>query len=366
MYELVFQPVEVIQAWNKSLGLSIIAGICLGGHFSFWVLSLDHTSLTHSLLFVTMSPPILAVLQWLGFFLSLVLPIPSIVAPTLWQSVGCVVCIVGAALALGEEIFLGVSSGQVTLLGDMYALVGALFMVFYLLIGAKVRQSVSIWLYMTPVVTVSAISCLILSLLFEDVSIAPFPTSHSVGGFLTGDYIVVCLGLGGIAGVFGHTLMNFLLKSMPPLVISSALLWEPVVGSLLGVAFGFQELPHLFTWIGAPVMLIGLFLVVYGSSLEEKEEKGGGRKKGGGKEGSDIDDEAQSLESDEDDGQDNLVLLDQASEGEQAMLDRLILEGMPSPDERELVHTAILRRPSIGTKRRRPSRKTLEFDLEVV
>ena len=46
--------------WNRSTVWIIIgSGICLWIHFASWVWSLDHTSLTHSLLFVTAHPLII-------------------------------------------------------------------------------------------------------------------------------------------------------------------------------------------------------------------------------------------------------------------------------------------------------------------
>jgi drug/metabolite transporter (DMT)-like permease len=50
------QRADALAAWKLLVG----SGVCLALHFSFWVWSLDHTSLTHSLLFVCSTPVIIA------------------------------------------------------------------------------------------------------------------------------------------------------------------------------------------------------------------------------------------------------------------------------------------------------------------
>lgn len=52
-------------------------------------------------------------------------------------------------------------------------------------------------------------------------------------------------------GLLGHTMVNNLLEHLSPLIVSVVLLMEPLVGSLIGFAFGKQDMPGLFTWVRA-------------------------------------------------------------------------------------------------------------------
>ena len=68
----------------------------------------------------------------------------------------------------------------------------------------------------------------------------------------------------GGAGVGGHTLLNMLLGHLSPELISTSLLAEPLVGSLIGYFVGAQGLPGIWTVLGGGVLLLGLVATVYG------------------------------------------------------------------------------------------------------
>jgi drug/metabolite transporter (DMT)-like permease len=94
-----------------------------------------------------------------------------------------------------------------------------------------------------------------------------------VFGFLSKDYFVYVLYLGIGPGIFGHTMLSTLLKYISPLIVSTAMLGEPITGSIIGHIFGLQPMPELYTWIGGGVLLLGLVLVVTGESQSDNEEQ---------------------------------------------------------------------------------------------
>ena len=53
---------KALRSWRMLLG----SGACLAVHFGAWVWGLQHTSLTHSLLFVSATPILLAGWAWLS------------------------------------------------------------------------------------------------------------------------------------------------------------------------------------------------------------------------------------------------------------------------------------------------------------
>lgn len=67
-------------------------------------------------------------------------------------------------------------------------------------------------------------------------------------------------------------MLNYVLKHIAPLVVSVTLLLEPLVGSLIGAAFGLQGLPGPFTWVGGTVLLVGAAMVTAAQSSSEEEE----------------------------------------------------------------------------------------------
>ena len=70
-----------------------------------------------------------------------------------------------------------------------------------------------------------------------------------------------------IAGVLGHTGLNYCLKYVSPLLISISVTLEPVLGSLIGWMFFSTGIPGLWTWIGGPILMVGIISIVYGEHL---------------------------------------------------------------------------------------------------
>jgi drug/metabolite transporter (DMT)-like permease len=243
----------------QALPLLILSGICLGIHFSAWVWSLQLTSLTHSMLWVSMGPVLLNAGSWVFFLCG------NHGAPTCLESSGALVGFLGAVIMLGD---MGQNSpdkiGQdPTAFGDFVALVGAAAVSIYLVIGRHLREWMPLWVYTFGVVGSAYITTLMLAILTGEV------TFTNTFGFLYHPYVWYALYLGIGPGVGGHTLLNGLLKFISPLTVSTAMLAEPLVGSLMGYAVGMQAMPGLYTWIGGFVLLGGLALVAYGDNKEK-------------------------------------------------------------------------------------------------
>ena len=125
--------------------------------------------------------------------------------------------------------------------GDVVAFAGAVTMSDYVVFGKWLRDQddMPIWLYSFPVTLVAVFVTVFASLIFEPVTFGGI-RSHTVFGFFATEFILFALYLGAGSGVLGHTLINTLLKHLSPLVCTTALLLEPLVGALLGAAFGYQ------------------------------------------------------------------------------------------------------------------------------
>ena len=67
--------------------------------------------------------------------------------------------------------------------------------------------------------------------------------------------------LGCIPGIFGHALINYLLKIMSPLMILVFTNLEPIFGTLIGYGFGFQDEPTVWTLIGGLLIIAANIMV---------------------------------------------------------------------------------------------------------
>ena len=151
--------------------------------------------------------------------------------------------------------------------GDVAAFTGAVAVCIYLVIGKKLRSWLPIWLYMFPVIGFASLTCLTYALLdnYNETTWIGM-TNASVFGLFALPYLPYVLYLGIGPGIFGHTMLSALLKYISPLIVSTAMLSEPIMGSIIGHLFGMQPMPQMYTWIGGMVLMVGLVLVVVGES----------------------------------------------------------------------------------------------------
>ena len=64
----------------------------------------------------------------------------------------------------------------------------------------------------------------------------------------------------------GHTGINASLRWLPPLVISVSVVFEPLLGGILGWFLGVESVPDLWTWVGGPFMIAGMGLAIVGTN----------------------------------------------------------------------------------------------------
>jgi drug/metabolite transporter (DMT)-like permease len=135
-----------------------------------------------------------------------------------YATIGTIVALAGAALIELDTSHSSSSSRNgnpsPTVAGDLAALLGAVAMAFYLMVGGGMRQWMPLWLYVQPVNLVAAISASILALGAERTDIGGHGTHGSFGWFFHGNLALLALLAGGISGVMGHTLASFSLKTV--------------------------------------------------------------------------------------------------------------------------------------------------------
>ena len=240
----------------KDMLIILISSIFLAAHFGSWVWSLDHTSLVHSLLFVTSHPLVVVLLM-----------------PILGSEIrrghilGASIGFFGAALTLRDID----SGGEVSLIGNLFAFIGAVTVVGYLFSGRYLRsdRNMPLFIYASPVTFLSSLWLTPTSLILEGTSFSQVVPEISVFGWVDISWIlwVGYLSLG--PGLLGHTGINAVLRWFSPLIISIALLFEPVIGGFIGYIWNGEISLGIWTVIGGIMMLFGAVLV----KLEEANEQ---------------------------------------------------------------------------------------------
>jgi drug/metabolite transporter (DMT)-like permease len=236
---------------SSTIKIIILSGVFLAAHFGTWVASLDATSLTHSLLFVTSHPIIIVAGMMVLSKTSM-----DVEFPHRNEILGALIGFFGATLTLTS---LGEEQGDhvVTLYGDLLAFAGGVFVVGYIVCGRLLRTWMPIFLYAFPVTLIGGVLLIPASYILES-DFAEFGTF----GWLAMEYLPWFLLLAAIAGFLGHTGLNTCLRYVSPLVVSVAVTLEPVIGTLIGWAFFDSGAPDFRTVVGGIILLVGLLMVV--------------------------------------------------------------------------------------------------------
>ena len=235
---------------SSTLKIIVASGIFLALHFGFWVTSLDYTSLTHSLLFVTAHPLVILI----GMFL-------FVRKPNRLELIGGIAAFTGAAISMLDA---GDVQGDrsVTIFGDQLAFLGAVFVVGYIVCGRILREWMPLFLYAFPVTLIGGLLLIPASWLLESNY-----ADYGAFGYVSHETLVWFILLAFIAGILGHTGLNYCLKYVSPLLISISVTLEPVLGSIIGWMFFSTGIPGLWTWIGGPILLLGIVSILYGEHI---------------------------------------------------------------------------------------------------
>lgn len=226
---------------KRTILIIVGSGIALAAHFGSWVTSLDHTTLAHSLLFVTSHPLILII--GIGLWIR---------KPHKLEIMGALFGLAGVAITL-----LDVSSdSNVTLFGDLLAFVGAVTVIGYIVAGRILREWMPVFVYALPVTAIAAISLIPISLMMEE--------NVSAFGWISSDLLYWFVLLAFLSGIVGHTGLNACLRWLSPLTISVSVTFEPILGAFIGWLFFDSGIPGMWTWIGGPLLIGGIILVIMG------------------------------------------------------------------------------------------------------
>ncbi|MGY1619259.1 DMT family transporter [Geodermatophilus sp. SYSU D00691] len=222
----------------RHLGSSVVAGLFLAGHFAAWLPSLSMTSVGASVALVTTTP----------IWTALVARISGVELPAaVWW--GLVLAVVGAALIAGVDVTVSLEA----LAGDGLALLGALCAGGYVLAGARARQRLATSAYTIVCYSVCAAATAVVALV----------AGSPLAGFPLRDWLLIAA-ITVCAQLFGHTLLNLVLSSVGPTVVSLAVLLE-VPGSLVVAFVLLGQVPPLLALPGMAAVVAGVALVVRAS-----------------------------------------------------------------------------------------------------
>jgi drug/metabolite transporter (DMT)-like permease len=233
-YAWVTRRNEIRDLLPKERILLAVSGLFLGLHFAAWIGSLGYTSVASSVVLVSMGPLFVGLGSWI--FLG--------ERPSLGLSLGIVVAAVGSIVISWGDL----GQGQDQLLGDLLALLGAVMMAGYLMIGRRVRARRSLTTYVALVYGVAMLTLLCIVL----VSRTPM-----LGFSLRAYGWMLALGL--VPQLIGHSTLNWALRHLSATYVSIVTLAEPLGSGVLAYVF-LGETVTWSTFMGGGLILAGLYV----------------------------------------------------------------------------------------------------------
>lgn len=233
---------ELRRLARKDVILAVISGAFLALHFALWITSLSYTSVATSVVLVTVTPVFVAIASYLLFHERLNRQVIA----------GIVVCLAGAVLIgygnwqIGSESFFG----------GVLALLGALAVAGYLLIGRRLRQEISLLSYAFLVYSSAAVMLLV----------AVLVRGYPVFGYSGDTYLMLVL-LAVVPQLMGHMSLVWALRFVSATLVTIAVLGEPVGATALAFVI-LDEAPTWSEIVGGVLILAGIFVAFRRGRIE--------------------------------------------------------------------------------------------------
>jgi drug/metabolite transporter (DMT)-like permease len=197
------------RTWErKEIGWLIVSGLFLSLHFAFWISSLKYTSVASSVVLVTTYPIFVGIGSRL--FLKERMGLSLIF--------GIILSVLGSGLISYGDMAIS----REVVMGDGLALLGAVTVSGYFLVGRKMRKSQDLLSYIFPVYSAAGFLLVIFSL----------SSQKNFFGYSWTTYLFLFL-LALIPQLIGHTTINWALKYLPASMVAITYLGEPVGSTLL-------------------------------------------------------------------------------------------------------------------------------------
>ena len=231
---------ELMALPRKLVFLSCLSGLFLAIHFVLWFESLRHTSVASSTTIVCTE----VIWVCLGFCLFLKGRISPKALAAIAVTLAGSVLIAYADSGSGSQFY-----------GDVLALLAAIAVAVYTLIGRVVRSKASTTVY-TYMVYAACAAVLVVTCAVQ----GHRPFAYGPSPILVGALLAV------FSTILGHSIFSWCLKFFSPSFVSASKLCEPVAAALMA-SFLFGEIPVPLQLLGGALILGG---VCWYSRIEQK------------------------------------------------------------------------------------------------
>jgi drug/metabolite transporter (DMT)-like permease len=224
------------------------SGVLLAVHFAAWIASLEYVSVLISVALVNTGPLWAAILEFI--FLG--------TRPNRLVALGLLIGLVGSAVAAGFALG---SPGANPALGSLLAVIGALALAGYWVIGRKIRGDLPLLPYLWLVYGCAALSMLIVVLVNRTPLI----------GYSGWGYFWMLL-MAAVPQVIGHSAFNFALRYFPASYVGIVSQMETLL-SALAAYLVFRAVPLPGELLGSAIIVGGVLLATIGQAENQKDKE---------------------------------------------------------------------------------------------
>jgi drug/metabolite transporter (DMT)-like permease len=205
-------------------------------HFALWITSLSYTSIASSVVIVTSHPLFVAIISYF-----------------LWRERLNKKAILGIIIALGGVVLINYGGFLVSpraIFGDLLALLAAISMGVYLIIGRQLKGRINILPYLTMIYAGAALILLMVTVF----------SGYSLFNYTSTTYAMLFL-LALIPQLIGHSSLNLAVRLIPVTLVSVGILGEPIIAVALGYII-LGEGITITEILGSLLTLGGMFIVL--------------------------------------------------------------------------------------------------------
>lgn len=210
----------------------VIGGLFLAGHFFSWFTAIKLTTIASASVLGMTHPIIILLISTL--FMHQKTNKKAII--------GILVAFTGAIIISGGDYSLSMDA----IIGDIFAILAAIFMALYLMVGQKVRKTVNAAVYVFLVFTSTWLTF----------TVGMFATSTPFSGYSLSDFMWLFL-MALFCQIGAHAVFNWLLGHVDPLYIATWENAEAVIATALAVII-FSEIPAPWQLVGGGIVILGL------------------------------------------------------------------------------------------------------------
>jgi drug/metabolite transporter (DMT)-like permease len=239
---LVRHRADLARLSRREIGFALLAGVLLGAHFGSWITSLDYTSVMTSVVLVTTSPLWVAV------------GAPILLREKLhrWTVAAIIVAFIGAILISAAGDVGAAPRQDAPLLGAGLAIVGAITVAGYYIVGRQVRGKIALIPYIWLAYGTAAIV----------LWITVFATGHTIAGVagLPPSALFWMTLTALIPQLIGHSAYNYALGYLPAVYVTLTVLGEPIGSTILAAIIFPNEQPTPQQLFGGALILLALIV----------------------------------------------------------------------------------------------------------